>query len=618
MADGRDDAPAFSFRKAFLWTEIFRCFQVALDPRKLLVAAAGILVMSFGWYVLSAIFWSPRPTFKNDEYQAIAKEKLGAKKIDATGKEVDVTADDLTIEARRIYDRDLEQWQTLDELAGPGGRLRSMPWNEYRGPNPYLLMTSLFSGDPVERSSSLSEFLTATIPVLIEPLVKLILPVIKFVDASTSFWTRVYLLLCLVWSFATWAFAGGVITRIAAIQLAGKDRVTLQEAVKFVANRYVSYLLSPIVPVGIIAFIVVGLAVYGLIALIPGVGDLVLYGLLFPLIILGGLVMAILFVGLIGYPLMYATISVEGSDTFDALSRSYNYVFQSPWNYLWYSFIAVLYGAAVTLFVVFLASLTVYLAKWSICQAPWSESSGRKPDYLFVYAPESFGWRELFLKGSPLEYKIRREVPMAAKLPVDPVASTEVSRPRLVVVERDPAAAEQYRRSLWGIEKVGAAMVTFWLTLIFLLMLGFSYSYFWSASTMIYLLMRKKVDETELDEVYIEEDLPEPPAPPMSKPTDAPVSPGATSLPTVPAPTASVPPATLPFSSTPPTPAPDPAIPPAGETKPLPLAGDPVPSPTAEPAATSSPVISTPPVTEPAKSEAEKKEPEKKDEPAKE
>ena len=50
MAVGPSETPAFNFKKAFLWTEIFRTFQVALDPRKLLVAAAGILVIrSASW-----------------------------------------------------------------------------------------------------------------------------------------------------------------------------------------------------------------------------------------------------------------------------------------------------------------------------------------------------------------------------------------------------------------------------------------------------------------------------------------------------------------------------------------------------------------------------------------
>src|SRR5205085_2143731 len=42
--------------------------------------------------------------------------------------------------------------------------------------------------------------------------------------------------------------------------------------------------------------------------------------------------------------------------------------------------------------------------------------------------------------------------------------------------------------------------------LIFLMVVGFGYSYFWSESTIIYLLMRRKVDDTDLDEVYLEEE----------------------------------------------------------------------------------------------------------------
>ena len=67
MADGRDrTSGSFSFRTAFPWTEIFRCFQVALDPRKLLVSAAGILVMSLGWYALSTIFYKDQPQRTDD------------------------------------------------------------------------------------------------------------------------------------------------------------------------------------------------------------------------------------------------------------------------------------------------------------------------------------------------------------------------------------------------------------------------------------------------------------------------------------------------------------------------------------------------------------------------
>ena len=53
---------------------------------------------------------------------------------------------------------------------------------------------------------------------------------------------------------------------------------------------------------------------------------------------------------------------------------------------------------------------------------------------------------------------------------------------------------------------IGAVLVAIWLGIVFLLILGFGYSYFWSASTIIYLLLRRKVDAAEMDEVYLEED----------------------------------------------------------------------------------------------------------------
>src|SRR5207245_7137075 len=69
--------------------------------------------------------------------------------------------------------------------------------------------------------------------------------------------------------------------------------------------------------------------------------------------------------------------------------------------------------------------------------------------------------------------------------------------------------------------KIGAVMVTFWVWLFFLLILGFGYSYFWSVSAIIYLLMRKKVDDAEMDEVYLEEDEGEGYAGPLTAPAGA-------------------------------------------------------------------------------------------------
>src|SRR6516162_10271990 len=56
MADDKHEAREVTWRSLLPWTHLFRGFQVALDLNKLLLAAAGIIVMAFGWWLLSVIF----------------------------------------------------------------------------------------------------------------------------------------------------------------------------------------------------------------------------------------------------------------------------------------------------------------------------------------------------------------------------------------------------------------------------------------------------------------------------------------------------------------------------------------------------------------------------------
>jgi len=244
---------------------------------------------------------------------------------------------------------------------------------------------------------------------------------------------------------------------------------------------------------------------------------------------------------MIGYPMMYTTLSTEGSDTFDALSRSYNYVYESPWHYLWYSIVAVAYGAVLVLFVIVVGSLATYLAKWGVSKFPaWG--ADRSPEYLFVYAPESLGWRKLLTDGSD-------------------VAITEQGE------KLNPPAYDAYMERYAWYNHAGAAMTSFWVHLVFLMVIGFSYSYFWTASTQMYLLMRRRVDETEMDEVYVEEEAPDLPAvtPTGSTTTPTPTPTGPQSVP-VDAPTLRQPQALPP--SSPPAIAESPSTTPPADTPP--------------------------------------------------
>jgi len=545
MAEGRDRAKSAS------WTELFRCFQVALDPRKLLAAAAGILVMSVGWYILSAIFYYKAPERSDAKYQnsTLTKEYEGKNETE------------LNELGNLAFERDRAEWRELADLAvpanagapatektpavapSPAGRLRTMPWDEYRGPNPFLFVTSVIGGSAAERSESIGGFISGSLPVLMEPLFKLLLPVTKIVSPGVSPQTRVYLFSVLLWSLAVWGFFGGIITRLAAVQLAGKGPVTFRQTIQFVATRYLNYLLSPMVPLGIVAAVVVGLFLYGSLALIPFLGDIVFYGLGLPLIVLGGAIMAVFLVGLVGYPLMYPTLSAEGdsSDTFDALSRSINYVYQAPWQYLWYWVVSIFYGAAVTFFVLFFASLMVYVGKWAVGLPASAMYSDRKPEFLFVYAPESFGWKELLLKDSPYEVKH---------------SAIETARGRRVDVYSpvNPEADAANRRENWSYNTFGSRLVGLWLGVLFLMMLGFSYSFFWTASTVIYFLMRKRIDEAEMDDVFMEEEEPTIPAFTPKSPPPPPPATSPTSLPVIQAPPPPPPP--IPLATNPPPPPP--------------------------------------------------------------
>jgi hypothetical protein len=499
MADERFGTPASESQTYWGWTELFRTFQIALDPKKLILAAAGIVAMWIGWCLLSLAFYEARSKPVDADFQQATYEARGMSSEDAKKR----AAEDLTAAQAR--------YQLIEDLAGKYGAFRIAPWHENRGPNPFQLATGRL-GRPWTAGHSLDWLLTDQVPVLIEPLVKLLRPIVLLLSPKADGWNRIYLILITFWTLLVWGIFGGAITRLAAVQLAGKDRPGIFEAIRFVVARYISYVSAPMVPLACVALIVLLSVIYGFIHLIPVVGDIA-DSVAWPFLILLGFGQAVLLIGMVGYPLMYATISAEGSDTFDALSRSYNYVLQSPWNYIWYSIVAVIYGAVLVFFVGFMGSMVIYLTKWSVSQTPGTEYfASRRVDNLFIFAPTSFGWRDLLIG-------------------VEPGADPE-------------ARVEALRSNFYSWNYFSAAFVSLWITLIFLLVIGFAYSYYFTAFTQIYYLMRRKVDDVELDEVYLEEDEPEEPHLPPAPPATAP--PGGTTLPIVEAPKS------LPMSGEPP------------------------------------------------------------------
>jgi len=484
MADEKVELRELNFRQLLPWTELFRGFQVALDPKKLLLAACGILVMAIGWELFGWAFYkSQEPSWGSGDYERTQAgwDKFKADRDkwnlrhEAAGPQYPVKYYDAEDVAQTMEEYDQIKNDFVPTQPKPYGKMRTWPWFEDRGANPYLLVKG--QAEAWEKGRFWDWLVSKELPVLLEPLVKFLRPVTFLLHAKAGFWNSVYFLLVLLWTLATWAYFGGAITRMAAVQIARKEKISLSEALRFTRAHLLSYFSAPLIPLAGVLFFCILLLIFGLFHMIPAFGDIVVDGVGWPLVLLAGLIMAVILVGLVGWPMMYATISVEGSDSFDALSRSYSYVLSNPWHYLWYSAVALAYGAVVVFFVGFMGSLMVYLGKWGLSQADFIRAD-RDPAFLCIYAPTSFGWRDLLLGGGN----------------------------EAVTATGDPVHPGDWK---WY-SYVGAVMVAFWLYLAFLMVVGFGYSYFWSASTIIYLLMRRKVDDTEMDEVYVEEDEEEP------------------------------------------------------------------------------------------------------------
>ena len=259
-----------------------------------------------------------------------------------------------------------------------------------------------------------------------------------------------FLLLCGLWGLAVWAFFGGAITRVAAVELAREERVAWGAMIRYASSKWRAYFAAPLLLLVGVSVCTLGMGLVGIL-LRWNVGLLIAGSLLWPLMLLGGWAIAFLLVWLaFGWPLMWATISAEGEDSFDALSRSQQYVFGRPLQYLFYALVAVLLGWLGWLVVSNFAAAVIASTNWA---ASWGAGEG-----------------QIGLVGGQFQ-----------------LLMPDGEGPRHVGL-------------------VGSGVMVFWCGCVKMLAVGFLYSYFWTASTCIYFLLRRDADGTEMDEVFLEEE----------------------------------------------------------------------------------------------------------------
>ena len=264
---------------------------------------------------------------------------------------------------------------------------------------------------------------------------------------------------------AIWSLVGGAITRIAALDYARDESIQLVDALKFARKKFWSYFWSPLVPVIGVIFFALCNVIGGLIGRIPVLGEITV-ALGFPLALISGLL--IVFVGVIGalgLCFMFPTISAEGSDAFDAMSRAYSYVISRPKQFILYCIINTSYGLLCLALVAFVAWLMI---KLSFCTV--GLGMGQK-----FSAVQSF-------------------ISQKSTIACLGFCTAHLPEAKTTTVCLDH----------WSL-KFLAGMLIIYVTLIKLAVWSFVITYWLSAKTIIYFLLRKEIDSTDVTDVYIEE-----------------------------------------------------------------------------------------------------------------
>ncbi len=265
-----------------------------------------------------------------------------------------------------------------------------------------------------------------------------------------------------------WSLAGGAICRVTAIEMARDERLSMTQALSYSREKlFGGFFLAPCIPIGII-LATMGLLIAGGMALrIPFLGDLV-GGVAFGFAILGGFAMTTLALGLIvGGSLFWPAVAVEGSDAFDAFSRGISYPVARPWKFFLYVVMSVIYAGYCWLFVNFFTFYVLKITRATVgIGASW------------------FGWWGRGPEG-------------------ESVSKIDVLWPLTDV--NSLYARPEWSQLAWY-EWFSAALIGFYVLVAIGLMWSFLASFYYTGSTVIYFLLRRDVDETDMDDVYSDDE----------------------------------------------------------------------------------------------------------------
>jgi len=251
--------------------------------------------------------------------------------------------------------------------------------------------------------------------------------------------------------FCVWAYAGGIISRLAVLEYAKDDLPTLGEARQTAESRCASYLFALWWPLIIVAVCILMNTLGGLIASIPVVGRLLLVFPGYPLLLIStGAIVFVVIVSALALTMVVPAVSAGGRGGLENWLTACSYVIYGLRRFVCYALLAGAIG------------LIAVVALWAVVEML----------IFLVYKTVGFG----FVHGSAW----MREDIVAGRSVLVPVAGG------------------------WN----GFFSYVMWVLLMVLRAIpaGYAVAYFFTAGTVIFFLMRKAVDNVEIEEIYEEEE----------------------------------------------------------------------------------------------------------------
>jgi hypothetical protein len=433
MADQPSKSREFSWHEWFPWLILLRTVRVALMARVMVLGALGLIAMTLGWRAIGAALPETSDPVISD-WNNVANQWLWD------------NSPELSVEATVSSAAGLFRWAAMGLPNAPVSL-----WLYVTRP-----FMELFREDLTARGFA-------------------------------------QLLLCCLWGLLVWGVFGGAISRIAALKLTRDEAPGFVAALRYAVSKLSSYSLAPMIALAGAGVFAIQLLVLGLLMQLSFFA--MLAGLAWGFVLLLGFLMAILLIGaLVGWPLMWATVSVEGTDAFDALSRSYAYTYQRPWRLLWYVLFAG-FLAAVSMFVVRLfAASAIELGNWSV---EWGLDEQTMNDVVKLQLPP------------PAEPDMAP--PVAA--PSEVVVATPGEEPVIVAITDEPAEGKAAVAPGAGVApeavappglllRIAAWAVDRWKLLLNALAAGYQAGFLWVSAVGVYLLLRRDIDGVEMNEVY--------------------------------------------------------------------------------------------------------------------